>query len=257
MKFVDIDPSARIGNNVRFGYGVRVYGNVEIGDNCSIGDFSVVGCPASSQGAQSSALVIGPDALIRSHAVLYAGSTVGSCFETGHHVVVREGAVIGENLRLGNFSDIEGNCIVGDFVRMHSYAHVGRGAKIGDFVWLYSLTTLMNDPLPPSHLCDPVTIGDMVTVCVNAQLMPGVDIGRGSMIASGAVARGSIPAGALVSGSEGEIVGLTKFLMHMESRTRHPWYRHFSDAYPERARERIRRLGAEIEAESQSLADRE
>ena len=252
LEFCSIDPAARIGRNVSFGHGVRIHGNVEIGDDCRIGDFSVIGHPSIRK--DSAPLILGAGANLRSHAVIYEGSTIGPGLETGHHVVIREGAEIGENLRLGNFSDIEGACRIGDFVRMHSYAHVGRGAEIGDFVWLFSLTTLMNDPLPPSHLADPVSIGDMATVCVNAQIMPGARIGRGAMIAAGAVARGDIPAGVLISGAEGEVAGQVRFLMHMVSRTRHPWHRHFTDAYPERARARIAALGAEIDAEAAALA---
>ncbi len=168
--------------------------------------------------------------------------------------MIREGAEIGENLRIGNFSDIEGACRIGDFVRMHGYAHVGKGPSIGDIVWLFSLTTLMNDPLPPSHLSAPVKIGDMVTVCVNAQCMPGVDIGRGTMIAAGATASGQIPPGVVVAGPDGEIAGPVRFVMHMDSRTRHPWYQHFADAYPERARARIAALGAEIDLEARRVA---
>lgn len=246
-----IDKNAKIGSNVSFGHGTRVYGNVEIGDDCRIGDFCVIGHPTIRP--ESTPLKLGSGATVRTHTVIYEGSDIGTHLETGHHVVIREGAVIGENLRVGNFSDIEGACVIGDFVRMHGYAHVGRGAKIGDFVWLFSLTTLMNDPLPPSHLSAPVSIGDMVTVCVNAQLMPGTEIGRGALIASGAVASGIVPPGSVISGSEGEIAGQVRFLMHMESRTRHPWHRHFSDAYPERARARIEALGAEIEAEVAKL----
>lgn len=248
-----IDKNAKIGSGVTFGHGVRVYGNVEIGDNCRIGDFCVIGQPTAQSGAAP--LKLGAGATVRTHSVIYEGSDIGAYLETGHHVVIREGALIGENLRVGNFSDIEGACVIGDFVRMHGYAHVGRGAKIGDFVWLFSLTTLMNDPLPPSHLSAPVTIGDMVTVCVNAQLMPGTKIGRGALIASGAVANGDVPPGAVISGSEGEIAGQVRFLMHMESRTRHPWHRHFSDAYPERARARIKALGADIDDEVAKLTD--
>jgi serine acetyltransferase len=95
---------------------------------------------------------------------------------------------------------------------------------------------------------EPVTIGDMATICVNAQCMPGVQIGRGALIAAGAVAAGVIPAGVVVTGPEGTLAGPVKFMMHMGSRTRHPWHRHFADAYPERARERITALGAEIDA---------
>jgi UDP-3-O-[3-hydroxymyristoyl] glucosamine N-acyltransferase len=249
-----IDSAARIGQNVTFGHAVRVFGNVEIGDNCHIGDFCSIGHPCVHGG--TSPLRLGAFANIRSHAVLYEGSDIGPHLETGHHIVIREGAQIGENLRIGNFSDIEGACVIGDFARLHGYAHVGRGARIGDFVFLFSLTTLMNDPLPPSHLAEPVTVGDMVTVCVNAQLMPGTEIGRGALIASGAVARGRIPPGVLVTGPKGEIACPVKFVMHMASRTRHPWYKHFSDAYPERVRERIVKLGTEIEAEAAEAAKR-
>ena len=248
MDFCSIDPAARIGRDVTLGHCVRIHGNVEIGDGCRIGDFSVIGQPSMRQDCPP--LRLGAGANVRSHAVIYEGSEIGPGLETGHHVVIREGAQIGENLRLGNFSDIEGACHIGDFVRMHSYAHVGRGSTIGDFVWLFSLTTLMNDPLPPSHLAEPVTIGDMVTICVNAQLMPGAKIGRGAMIAAGAVARGEIPPGVVVTGSDGDIAGPVRFVMHMASRTRHPWHRHFADAYPERARARIAALGAEIDAEA-------
>ena len=240
-----VSSGAKIGKGVTLGFGVRVYRNVEIGDGSSIGDFCVIGHPGPRKGLKP--LCLGAGCRIRSHAVLYEGSTIGPELETGHHVVIREGATIGENLRLGNFSDIEGTCRIGDFTRMHSYAHIGKGSEIGDFVWIFSLTTMMNDPLPPSHLSDPVTLEDMVTVCVNAQCMPGTHIGRGALIASGAVASGRIPPGIVITGADGANAGPVRFLMHMESRTRHPWHLHFSDAYPERARARLSALGAEID----------
>jgi len=246
-----IDTSAKLGARLQIGYGVRIYGNVEIGDDCTIDDFCILGYPAK-QGSYEP-LRLGPGAHIRSHAVLYEGSAIGPELETGHHVVIRELSRIGENLRIGNFCDVEGDCRIGDFTRLHGYAHVGRGASIGDFVWLFSLSTLMNDPLPPSHLADPVTIEDMVTVCVNAQCMPGTHIGRGALIASGAVASGVIPPGVVVAGPDGRIAGAVRFMMHMDSRTRHPWHRHFTDAYPERVRDRIKALGAEIEAAASGI----
>ncbi|MBN7787199.1 hypothetical protein JYP51_19900 [Ponticoccus gilvus] len=247
-----ISSAAKIGKNVTLGAQVRIYGNVEIGDGCQIDDFCVIGQPTGRP--DMAPLRLGAGARVRSHAVLYEGSDIGPGLETGHHVVIREGAIIGENLRLGNFSDIEGTCRIGDFVRMHGYAHVGKHSVIGDFVWLFSLTTLMNDPLPPSHLEAPVEIGDMATICVNAQLMPGARIGRGAFVAANATAQGEVPAGMIVTGPEGEVAGPVRFMMHMETRTRHPWPRHFTDAYPERARDRITALAAEIEAEAAAAA---
>lgn len=241
-----IDKNAKIGANVSFGMGVRVYGNTEIGDDCTIGDFCILGHPGP--GLNPAPLRLGAGATVRSHSILYEGSTIGPQLETGHHVVIREKSMIGENLRVGNFSDIEGNCRIGDFTRLHGYVHIGKGADIGDFVWIFSLTTLMNDPLPPSHLDDPVVIGDMVTICVNAQCMPGTHIGRGCLIAAGTMVSGEIPEAVVVQGPGSQIAGPVNFVMHMASRTRHPWHRHFADAYPERARDRIKALGTHIEA---------
>jgi hypothetical protein len=39
-------------------------------------------------------------------------------------------------------------------------------------------------------------------------------------------------------------------MLHLPTRTRHPWPRHFADAYPERVHARIRALADEINEES-------
>ncbi len=242
-----VSPLAKIADGCRIASTAIIHDNVVLGENSVVGDYAILGHPAAGKWA-GNPLVIAPNALIRSHTVIYEGSTIGSFLETGHHVVLREGSLLGENSRIGSFADIEGDCRIGDFARLHSYAHVGRGSRIGDFVWLYSLTTLMNDPLPPSRLVEPVMLGDMVTVCVNAQLLPGAVISDGCMLASGARVGGYVPPCMVVSGPEGADMRPISFVMHMASRTRHPWHRHFTDAYPEHARIRIKELGAKIDA---------
>ena len=245
MQTCIIDSAAKVGENVKFGTHVRVYGNVEIGDDCQIGDFVILGHP--SRLIDPPPLGLGRGAIVRSHTILYEGTSIGDGLETGHHVVVREGSIIGENLRIGSFSDVEDHVKVGNFVRLHGYVHLGKGTTIGNFSWIFSLTTTMNDPLPPSHIFEPASIGDMVTVCVDAKIMPGTTIGDGSFICAGARASGRVPPGSVVDGDGGKVVGRTKFLMHMSSRIRHPWYRHFADAYPERARAQIEALVRSLE----------
>ena len=78
-----IDPSAKIGRNVTIGHGTRIYANVEIGDGCTIGDFCVIGHPGPGDNGP---LVLGTGATVRSHAVLYEGSTIGPMLETGRNV---------------------------------------------------------------------------------------------------------------------------------------------------------------------------
>lgn len=246
-----ISPEARLGKDVRTGWGVVVHPGVTVGEGSRIGDHCVLGLPPAEGRAEP--LEIGPGSVIRSHNVLYGGSRFGPGLEVGHHALLRHGIVAGANLRVGSYSDIEPEAAIGDYCRFHGYVHVGRGSRIGHFVWLYSLVTLTNDPLPPSHLTRPPVLEDGVVVCVGATVMPGALLRKGAFVAAGSVADGEIPAGAVVRGNPGTVASHVSLLVHPESGLRHPWTEHFADAYPAEARERIARLGAEIAASRRVL----
>jgi acetyltransferase-like isoleucine patch superfamily enzyme len=47
----------------------------------------------------------------------------------------------------------------------------------------------------------PITIGDRVLISANSVILPGADIGSDSVIAAGAVVRGTIPPGVLAAGA--------------------------------------------------------
>ena len=231
-----VSPGAHIGIDVSIGDFCVINENVVIGDGCTIQSHCLLGVEGANGGGR---LVIGDNATIRSHAVIYGNSEIGPRLETGHHVVIRERSRIGENLRIGNFSDIEGDCTIGDFNRFHGFVQVGKGASIGHFVWLFSLTTCTNDPLPPSHLSRPVDIQDGAVVCVGATLMPGCRLGTGAFVAAGAMARGSVPDGAVVSGPDGRIKFHVHRLMDLDSGLSHPWMQHFRQIYPDHAQSRL------------------
>lgn len=234
-----IGPNVELPDSVTIGAYTRIHDGVRLGDGVVVGDFCLLG---GGPEAGKSGLVVGSESVIRSHTVIYAGSSFGDVLETGHHVVIRENTQAGKNLRVGNFSDIEGDCSIGDYCRFHGYVHVGKGSRIGHFVWLYSLVTATNDPLPPSSLARPVIIGDGAVVCVGALLMPGVVIGAGAFISAGSKAEGKIPEGAVVSGDKGDVVSHVANLIEMESGLRHPWMRHLKDRYPDECHPRIHEL---------------
>lgn len=239
-----ISPNATIGANVEIGVGVRIYDNVVIGANCTIADHCVIGAPTKHPRFSGKSVVVGAHATIRSHSVIYEGSSYGAGLETGHHVVLREGTVAGENLRVGNFSDVEGDCQIGDYCRFHGYAHIGKGSRIGDFVWIFSLVTLTNDPLPPSHLATPVTIEDGAVLAVGATPLPGSYIGMGAFIGAGSQVRGKIPPGAVVL--DGKVAFGVHRLCSLEYGIAHPWMTHFKDAYPEDAWARLDQLSKDV-----------
>lgn len=243
-----VSAEACVADDVQVGVASHIYPWAEIGTGSVIGDYCIVGHPAGGQSTKGRT-VVGPSSTIRSHSVIYQGVSLGTQFQTGHHALVREQTVAGTNLRIGTYTTIEGDCEIGDYTRLHGYVHVGRGSKIGNFVWLYSLTTLTNDPLPPSHVEAPVTIEDGVVVCVNALLMPGAVLRKGSFISAGARVAGEVPPGAVVHGPRGEIVSHVSRLVNLQSRLSHPWMQHFADAYPPEAQKRLVRLRDEILAQ--------
>jgi len=244
--FQHISEKAQIGANVSIGFGVRIYDNVIIGANTSIGDHCVIGYPTKSPARAGKPVVIREHSLIRSHCVVYEGSDYGPQLETGHHVILREGTIAGTNLRVGNHSDIEGDCTIGDYCRFHGYAHVGKGSRIGNFVWLFSLTTLTNDPLPPSHLAVPVIIEDGAVLAVGATPLPGSHIGMGAFIGAGSQVRGKVPAGAVVL--DGKVMFGVHRLSSLEHKIAHPWMSHFKDAFPEETWPRLEQLEKEVRA---------
>ena len=153
-----ISEGANLGSNVSVGpfsiihEGVKIGSGSTIGSHCEIGVFSDI--------ASENTLVIGEDSHIRSHSILYIGSSFGRALTTGHRVTIRENTMSGINFQVGTLGDIQGDCEIGDYVRLHSNVHVGKSSKIGNFVWIFPYVVLTNDPHPPSDVCKGVTVGD-------------------------------------------------------------------------------------------------
>lgn len=55
----------------------KIYPNVKIGPNAQIGDFVLIGMPPQGQSEGVLQTIIGRNAVIRSHAVVYAGNRIG------------------------------------------------------------------------------------------------------------------------------------------------------------------------------------
>lgn len=62
----------------------------------------------------------------------------------------------------------------------------------------------------PLGILKSVTIGDYVFVGTGTILMPGCEIGKGSIIAAGTVVRGKVPEFSIYAGSPGKIIGNSK-----------------------------------------------
>lgn len=233
-----ISPDAKIGRNVKIGDNSTIYDNVEIGDNTVIADNCTIGEPGGNyynnpETYSNLKTIIGSNSLIRSYSILYAGSTFGEGFSTGHRVTIRENTVFGKKCRVGTLSDIQGHSSFGDHCWLHSNVHVGQGSKIGNFVFIYPYVVLTNDPTPPSNVCVGPKIGDFSQIAVFSVLLPGVEIGKHVLVGAGSVVGKNVGDYQLVLGSPANSVKDVREIKSRETGEAHyPWPNRFDRDMP-------------------------
>ena len=84
-----------------------IHANVILGENCVIEDFVILGSPPGGYRAGELETVIGDNAVIRSHTVIYAGNRIGNNFQTGNKANIRDLNEIGDDVSIGTLSVIE------------------------------------------------------------------------------------------------------------------------------------------------------
>ena len=156
-------------------------------------------------------LRIGEGACIRSGSVIYAGSTIGTHFVTGHHVVIREENSIGDQVSIWGNSTVDYGSTIGNNVKIHTGVYVAQFTTIEDDVFLAPGVALANDPHPgcprgPDCMRGP-TIRRGAKIGVNATLLPFITIGEMALIGAGSVVTKDVPPRAVAYGNPARVVG--------------------------------------------------
>lgn len=232
--FVKIHPDAQIGRDVTIGDFTIIHEQVVIEDGCSIGSHCIIGHPTPRALGQ---LVLGPRSLIRSHVVLYSGSTIGPELTTGHHVTIRENCEVGRNCQIGSYTELQGDLHFGDYSRTQSSVFIPKHTHVGRCVWLMPGVTLTNDHHPP---CDVVSnlgarIDDYAVLAARCTVLPGVNIGARSLVAAHSLVTRDVPADMVVAGVPARPRGLASAILMKDGsgQPAYPWMRHFHRGYPE------------------------
>ncbi|MBN2331325.1 MAG: transferase [Candidatus Aenigmarchaeota archaeon] len=183
----------------------KIHANVQIGSNHSIGPCSIIGEPPRGKRPGELKTVIGKNATIRSHSVIYAGNVIGDGFETGHGIMLRENNRIGNDVSVGSHSVIERDCVIGDGVRMHSNVFIPEYTKIMDGAWIGPNAVLTNAEFPKSAQAKKFLQGPVIEsgakIGANATVLPGVRIGSSSLVGAGSVVTHDVPPGTVVVGN--------------------------------------------------------
>ncbi len=187
-----------------------IHPNVHMGENYRIGEYVIVGVPPRDSKPGDLETYIGPNVVLRSHTVIYAGNRVGANFQTGHSVIIRELNEIGDDVSIGTHSIIEHHVQIGHRVRIHSNVFIPEYSILEDGAWvgpgvvftnaLYPLSPEVKANLRGPHVLSGSKIG------ANATLLPGITIGRNALVGAGAVVVRNVPDGKVVAGNPARVI---------------------------------------------------
>ncbi|MBM3205329.1 acyltransferase [Candidatus Shapirobacteria bacterium] len=110
-----------------------------------------------------------------------------------------------KNIQIGEDSIIGDHC----FLDGRDKLKIGSHTDIASQVLIYNSEHDIHDP-EFKAACYPVEIGDYVFVGARAIILPGVKIGRGAVVAAGAVVTKNVPPGKIVGGVPAKEIGERK-----------------------------------------------
>jgi len=187
-----------------------IHPNVTIGKNALIDEFVILGAPPKGVRPGDVETVIGDDAVIRSHTVVYAGNRIGNGFQTGHHVMIRESNEIGNHVSIGTNSVVEHHVTIGDNVRIHSQAFIPEYSRLEDGCWIgpnVVLTNALHPLCPKAKEClKGPTVKRGAKIGANATILPDVVIGENAVVGAHALVAADVPPNAVVAGVHARIV---------------------------------------------------
>jgi UDP-2-acetamido-3-amino-2,3-dideoxy-glucuronate N-acetyltransferase len=153
-----------------------------------------------------------PDYFAHESSYVDEGAVIGRGTKIWHFCHVLPGAVIGERCNLGQNVVVMGGTRLGNNVKVQNNVSIYEGVTLEDDVFCGPSCVFTNVVNPRSHVSrkaeyQPTLVRRGATIGANATIVCGATLGEYSFIGAGAVARGEIPAYALMVGVPARRVG--------------------------------------------------
>jgi len=126
------------------------------------------------------------------HARIEPGALIRENAEIGENDVIMMGAVVNIGAVIGSGTMIDMGAVVGGRAEVGCNCHIGAGAVLAGVVE------------PASAV--PVIVEDDVLVGANAVIIEGVHVGRGAVVAAGAIVTEDVPENTVVAGCPARVI---------------------------------------------------
>ncbi|WP_008338298.1 2,3,4,5-tetrahydropyridine-2,6-dicarboxylate N-acetyltransferase [Alicyclobacillus acidocaldarius] len=120
------------------------------------------------------------------------GAIIRDKVKIGENAVIMMGAIINIGAEVGPGTMIDMGAVLGGRATVGANCHIGAGAVLAGVIE------------PPS--AKPVVIEDNVLVGANAVILEGVRVGKGAVVAAGAVVIEDVPPGTVVAGVPAKVI---------------------------------------------------
>jgi acetyltransferase-like isoleucine patch superfamily enzyme len=204
--------AVELGPGCRVGAFALIYGGAVLREGACVEEYALVGKPEQGYAVgrvypgTGASTVIGHEAIIRSGAVIYAGTEIGDGTVVGHHTLLRSFVRVGENSQLGHNLTVERACSIGAGVRCSPGSHLTSSCVLADRVFLGAGVRTVNDReliwRDPHRLPNliPPRFDRGARVGSGSVILAGVTVGEEALVGAGSVVTRDIPAGMVAYG---------------------------------------------------------
>jgi acetyltransferase-like isoleucine patch superfamily enzyme len=215
--FAVVRSGARLGRNVIIHPHAVIETGVEIGDGVEVLPGAYLGKVPKGAGATARVpdferrVIIGPECAIGPHAVIYYDVQIGRNTLIGDGASIREKVRIGDHCIISRGVTINYNTTIGNRTKIMDLTHITGNCEIGDDVFIAVLVATTNDSAIGKQGYDEARmrgprIANGAAIGAMANLLPGVSIGAGAVIAAGSLVSRDIPAGKFALGSPARVL---------------------------------------------------